>query len=421
MLWIGAIIIIATVVAIAKRQETRLILFLAGTLMAILAGHPMAIIDSFVNTMTSKSFVPVICIVMGFVFVLKITKCDAHLVHALSSSIGRFPRLLIPGAIIVTFLVGIPLTSAAALGAAVGSIVIPTLIANGVRPAMAASAVLAGSWGCMFSPGSAHLPVIAKLADTDIVSVMINHALATVVCLAIVVIGLTLIAAFLKEDGRGSSPAAITAATPAEKFKVNYVKAFVPILPLLLLLLASNQIGLIPKIFQSVPLCMFIGIAACFAVTLHKPAEISKEFFAGMGDAYGSIIGIIIAASVFTAGMDAIGLTSALTNAMKETQAMANISATFGPFIISVLSGSADATVMAFNTTITPHAEQFGLHVSQLGSQAFLAGVLGRSMSPVAGVAIICAGMAGVHPFELARRNCLPMLVAAVVAMFILL
>ena len=60
MLWIGAIIIIATVVAIAKRQETRLILFLAGTLMAILAGHPMAIIDSFVNTMTSKSFVPVI-------------------------------------------------------------------------------------------------------------------------------------------------------------------------------------------------------------------------------------------------------------------------------------------------------------------------------------------------------------------------
>jgi len=421
VLWAGGLIVLVTVVAIIRRQDSRLTLMLAGSLMAILAGKPMVVVDAFVDAMIHKSFVPIICIVMGFVFVLKLTKCDEHLIHALSGSIGRFPRLLIPSATIITFLMCIPLTSAAAVSAAVGAVLIPLLIANQIHPAMAASAVFAGSWGSMFSPGSAHLPVIARLANTDIVSVMNDHAVATLVSMVIVVAGLMITARIRHEDGRDYRGANSKAVKSSDKFKVNYFKALVPVVPLGLLLLGSKQISLIPRLFSSVPLAMMLGVVVCFIVTCQKPADISRQFFAGMGEAYNNIIGIIIAAYVFTAGMSAIGLTDALIDVMKGAQAMAKISATFGPFIIAVLSGSGDAATMAFNTSVTPYAADFGLGISQLGSQAFLAGGLGRSMSPVAGVAIICAGMAGVNPFELSCRNALPMILAAIVGMFILL
>ena len=42
-------------------------------------------------------------------------------------------------------------------------------------------------------------------------------------------------------------------------------------------------------------------------------------------------------------------------------------------------------------------------------------------MSPVAGVAIVCAGLAQVSPIEMAKRNAIPMVAAALVTMFILL
>ena len=56
-----------------------------------------------------------------------------------------------------------------------------------------------------------------------------------------------------------------------------------------------------------------------------------------------------------------------------------------------------------------------------MGSQAFLAGALGRSMSPVAGAAIVCAGLARVNPIEMSKRNAIPMIVAAIITMFIML
>jgi len=76
---------------------------------------------------------------------------------------------------------------------------------------------------------------------------------------------------------------------------------------------------------------------------------------------------------------------------------------------------------LAFNGAITPHAAQFGLGIAQLGSLAQLTGALGRTMSPLAGAAIICAQLAGVSPMEVAKRNAPGMLIAAVAAMFLLL
>ena len=84
----------------------------------------------------------------------------------------------------------------------------------------------------------------------------------------------------------------------------------------------------------------------------------------------------------------------------------------------SELSG--DAAAFAFNGAITPFAEQFGLSIMDLGSLAQIAGAMGRSMSPIAGAAIICAGLAKVNPIEVSKRNALPCLASAIVLMLLL-
>ena len=100
---------------------------------------------------------------------------------------------------------------------------------------------------------------------------------------------------------------------------------------------------------------------------------------------------------------------------------MAKISATFGPFVLAAVSGSGNAAVLAFNGTVTPHAAAFGLQIADMGSVVQAAGNLGRCMSPVAGVALICAKMANVNPMELTKRNAVPCVLAGIVMMLLAL
>ena len=417
MIWIGALIVVLTFVAIIKRYETRMVLFVSGLTMALISSKPNAAIDAFVAAMVNNSLVPIICTVMGFAYVMKLTKCDSHLVHLLAGSLTRFKAVLIPGAVLVTFAINIAIPSAAGCSAAVGSILIPALIGAGVHPALAGSAILAGTWGSTLSPGATHNPFVAKLANVDVMTVIAVHSPATLAGAVIVAISLALVAYYRKE-GAGSNPAALVS-NEAQTFKVNYLKAMVPLVPLVLLILGSKQVGLIPAV--TVPQVMIFGAILGFVVTFANAQEVSKQFFAGMGEAYGSVMGIIIAAAVFTKGMELIGLTGSLIEAMKHSEQIARFAATFGPFLIAILSGSGDAAALAFNGAITPHAQQFGFGIIEMGSTAQVVGALGRSMSPVAGAAIVCAQLAGVNTIELTKRNAPGMIIAAIVVMMILL
>lgn len=416
MIWLGGLIVVLTFVAIIKRYETRLVLFLSGVAMAALSGKAVAAIDAFAAAMVNSGLVPVICTVMGFAYVMKLTECDSHLVHSLAGTLTRFRPILIPGSVLVTFAINIALPSAAGCSAAVGAILIPTLIGMGVHPAMAGSAVLAGTWGSVLSPGLAHNPFVAKLANVDVMTVIAGHTKASIIGVLVVAALVTVVAYMLKETSGYQN---VNRDTKLKEFKVNYLKAIVPVVPLALLVLGSKQIHVIPPV--SVPLAMIAGTAVAVLVTMKSPQEVTKRYFTGMGDAFGSVMGIIIAAAVFTKGMELIGLTGALIEAMKQSEQIARIAATFGPFIIAILSGSGDAAALAFNGAITPHAAQFGFTITDLGSQAQIVGALGRSMSPVAGSTIVCAQLAGVNTIELAKRNALAMIAAAVVMMFILL
>lgn len=376
----GGIIVIIAFAAIIRKYETRTVLLVAGALMCFIGGVMGQFMDSFVKTMIHGSLVPTICTVMGFAFVMKHTECDQHLVHALSGLISKSHAIIIPLAMLVTWWLNIAVTSAAGAAAAIGSILIPALIAAGVHPAMAGAAILAGTWGSAISPGNTHVAFISKMANVDVMFVVLETALPSIIASLVVAVSLTLVAAFRKEGPSKARQEALAeqgTASIVSKFKVNGLKAMATIVPLVILVVTNLNIAALKDMGiakVSVPAAMIIGCVVALIIARANPQEVTKDFFKGMGDAYGS----------------------------------------FGPFIIAILSGSGDAAALAFNGAITPHAASFGMNMVDLGSLAQISGAIGRSTSPVAGAAIICASLANVGPMELAKRNIVPMLVGVI-------
>lgn len=133
-----------------------------------------------------------------------------------------------------------------------------------------------------------------------------------------------------------------------------------------------------------------------------------------MGKGYADVMGIIIAAGVFAAGLRATGLIDAAVAALKDSNEFARWGGSLGPWIMGVITGSGDAATQAFNEAVTPHAESFGMTIPGLGGLAFLTGALGRTMSPLAGVTILVSGIAMVSPIEVIKRTAVPCIVAVV-------
>ena len=413
MLILGCILVLITLFLLIKRYEARMVLVAAGIVMCACAGNPMAALNSFAKGMGS-SMISSECSSMGFALVMRFTGCDKHLINFLAKGLTKVHFLIIPGVVLATFAVNMALPSAAGTAAAAGAIFIPIMMGAGIHPAMAAAAVKCGTYGSMLNPGLAHNPFVAKIAGVGVMDVIAFHYKANIASLVIAAITITVIA-YMTHENKDHFAEGLEL---EENFKVNYLYALMPIIPIAILLLGATKI--VPMFKMGVAQAMIIGCILALAVTRTNPAELTKSFFDGMGKAYADIIGIIISAGVFVAGMNAMGLVKAFTNAMLNNPAIVKIAASVGPFLLGLIVGSGDAATFAFNEAITPHAADFGMTPVQMGSMATLGGTLGRTMSPIAGATIIVAGIAGVNPMEIAKRNALPMVLAMVVGMTVL-
>ena len=417
MLWIGFTIILITIYCLMKQYETRLVLFVSGVIMAIISGNLMVAFDAFSKSMKNANLIEPIIAAMGFAMVLQITKCDQHLIYLLAKSLKNLGPALVPGAVLATALVNTSITSAGGCSAAVGAILIPVLIGSGVHPAMAAAAVFAGTYGSpMLNPGFGQIAIVADVAHSTPIDVISNHYHVVLILGLITAASLTIVA-FIKGEHKGYHSEALD---NVEDFKINYIMALVPMLPLIILVLGSTGVVPLFKKF-AISHAMLIGCFAAFLATRKNPAEISKAFFKGAGDGFATVFGIITMALVFVSGVKSLGIIDWMIQEMINTPAIAKVSATVGPFLLGVISGSGEAASIAFNQSVTIHADTLGLNALNLGSLAAISGALGRTMSPIAGCAIICAGFAKVNPLELVKRTALGMIIAVFATMVLLM
>ena len=400
--WIAIAVVIATVYALVKRYETRLVLLTSGFVMAFISLQPMVAFKQFDKSMTNGSLIIAICSALGFAAVISLTKCDIHLVSLLMKPLKRLGLFLLPACMIVTSVISTAIPSMAGLSAAVGPTMIPIMIRAGFRPAMAAAAV----GGCMMpaylNPGVSHNPFISKLASMDIMEFIGAHASTTVTLGLISIICIT-ITCFVLGD---FSKAAANTQQAIEKASnevehPNILFAIAPIVPVVLLVVASIWFK---ELKMSVATAMLIGTFYALVVTRSNPEEVTKKFFAGMGNGYAKILGIIIAAGVFAAGLRAAGVIEVFVNYLTHANEVAKLGGSIGPFALAVLTGSGDAAAFAFNEAVTPHAAKFGMQIDNLGYLAMMAAGIGRQASPLAGGIILLSGIA-VSPVEVVKRT----------------
>ena len=372
----------------------------------------MAALNQFAKSMTNNSLVMAICSSMGFAFAASYTKCDRSLVHYLAAPVRGLGIFLIPVCTVITFFVNIAIPSAAGCAAAVGSTLIPVMLRAGIKPAAAAAAVLAGTIGSYLSPGTSHNPYVAKMANMEVMDFIGFHSTYSLMCGAILVVGVLLVCLVLR-DNKGDANAQVDESKlqKQDDFTPSVLKALVMLVPIAILVCGNLWV---PAIKMGVAQAMVIGAICALAVGRCNPQEFSKQFFNGMGKGYADVMGIIIAAGVFAAGLRAAGLIDVCVDALKNANEYARWGGALGPWIMGVITGSGDAATLAFNEAVTPHAEAFGMSIPGLGALAFLTGALGRTMSPLAGVTILVSGIAMVSPIEVIKRTALPCFVAVI-------
>ncbi len=407
-MWGALIVVIGTVWALIKRYETRLVLLTSGLLMTLLSLDPYAAFQQFDKSMTNGSLIIVICSSMGFAAVMTLTKCDLHLVSLLTKPLNKLGILLLPCTMVVTGVCSIAISSLAGLCAAIGPTMVALMIRAGFRPAVAAATVVASTLPSFISPGSSHNGFVAKLADIPVMEFITytapRTAIISVVCIALMVLVCFLYGDFKKEGFHENNEGALVKQAEASELPENpkVLWALAPLLPVAILFVVSLTW---PELKMSVATAMLIGMLYTLAVTRSDPADVMKKFFDGMGRGYGNILGLIIAAGVFAAGLRTCGVIDLFVEYLKGSSEIAKIGAAVGPLVLGIMTGSGDAAAFAFNEAVTVHAPEFGLTIPDLGYLAIVSATLGRVTSPIAAGMIVIAGIANVSPLDVVKRT----------------
>jgi DcuC family C4-dicarboxylate transporter len=437
---LGLLIVLAAVLAIARQTDVRLVLTLAGLALGCVAGEPEAILRIFLTTFSNEKFVVPICTAMGFAYVLRQTGCDQHLVYLLVRPLERVRFLLVPGTVVVGFLVNIPVISQTSTAVAIGSVLVPLFRAARVSPVTTGAALLLGSsiGGELLNPGAPELNTVGNVLN-------IRPAECVQHLLPLLLIDLALaVAVFWLLSARGESryrkqeetrlPDEL--ATPDAEFRVNVLKALVPLVPVTLLFLTGPPLNWItvprdwlvdPKSvgpFESrlIGAAMLVGVVLAALTAGHTSLRCAHAFFEGAGYAFARIIGIIVAASCFGEGVRLLGVAALLGRVTQEWPGLLLPTAGALPLAMGWLCGSGMATTQSLFGFFVAPAGDIGIAPVDVGAIVSIAAAAGRTMSPVAAVTLMAAEMTETRPLELVRRIAIPLLVGVtgvVVASFV--
>jgi DcuC family C4-dicarboxylate transporter len=422
----------------ARRVEVRLVLLGAGFALALLAGQPLLVADTFTRAMVAAMVAP-ICASMGFAAVIARTGCDAALVRLLLTPLRRAPGMALPGGIVAAYLVNLAVPSQASTAAALGPILVPLLRAGGASPEVAGAALLLGAsyGGDLLNPGAQDVQAIAGATRADAAALsarLVPASLAGVAVAALVFPWWVARTRPARDAAHAERPAGAdapdTAAVPAP---LAPLKAIVPLLPVLLLLTAYAGWPPLAWLVRTPPgeawqplagalpvvRAMLIGTVVAALVAWREVATLAGALFDGMGRAYGSIISLTITAQVFGAGIGASGIAGALLAASAGSGALAALSAGF-PWALAMLSGSGSGPILAFaQAFLSPLGAD--ARVTDYAALACVGGAFGRTLSPVSAVTVYTAGLVQANPVAVVRTAAGPLLTGAAVTVAMIL
>jgi DcuC family C4-dicarboxylate transporter len=439
-LFLGLLVIAAAVVAVVRRVDVRLALVLAALALGALAGDVPLILRTFFVTFCKEQFVVPICCATGFGYVLRHTQCDQHLVQFLVRPLRHIQFLLIPGVVLVGFFVNSVLISQVGTAVSIGAVLVPLLRREGVSPLTTGSALLLGAslGGDLLNPGAPEWRTISNSIDVHASAciqatfplIMVQLSLATAVFW---LLSLRAEARYLKEtDARR----AVAHSDAVPGFRINPLKAAVPLVPLVLLFLLSPPYGplslprgwLVNTVsaiddehFESrlIGAAMLIGVAVASAVAWRQALQAARAFCEGAGYGFAHIISIIVAATCFGKGVELLGVGEWLLEAVDAQPWLLLPIAGFLPLSFAALCGSGMATTQSLFALFIEPARRVGMDPIHLGAVIAITASAGRTMSPVAAITLMSATLTETNPLSLVRRVVLPLLIAVSVTLIV--
>ncbi|MFN3649931.1 MAG: C4-dicarboxylate transporter DcuC [Armatimonadota bacterium] len=454
---VGLVIIAAAVFAVLRRVDVRLALLLAALALGTLAGDPAAIVQKFFATFTSPDYVIPLGCAMGFAYVLRHTECDQHLVHLLTDPLRKARIFLIPGAVLVGFIVNIPIISQTSSAVAIGSVLIPLLLAAKVSRVTAGAALLLGVsiGGELFNQGAPEYrsviagtaavglprPTEAALIQQMLPLNLLNLAVATSV------FWFLSLRAEKKHAAEREFAERREEADPARAlFKVSLFKAAVPLIPLALLFILGEPLRLLsiphewlvgskeaPALLQKaadfleqpsargaigaafsarlIGAAMLIGAIVAALTDFKKAGGVAGAFFEGAGYALAHVVSIIVAAACFGEGVRLIGLDKPIGHLIDYVPGLLQPAAGFLTLAFGAVSGSGIAATQSLFGFFAAPALQVGVAPEHVGAIVSIGAAAGRTMSPVAAVTLMSASLTETDPLELVKRVAPPLLI----------
>ena len=325
-----------------------------------------------------------------------------YIVLALSYVIGQILNVFIP--------------SASGLGVLLMVTVYPIVVSLGVS-SLAATAVI-GTSACLdLGPASGNAVLASKTAEMDAALYFANYQIPVAIATVIVI---TILHYFVNKKMDSKLEVAESKAdleSKEEDKEVPKFYAFLPIIPLLIILMfspltgSSIKIGVVEAMFMSITLSMIIeGVRRrAFKSTL---AEL-KIIFTAMGSQFANVITLIVAGEFFALGLTKIGVISALIDSTKSAGLGAQPMILVMTAIIvvsSILMGSGNAPFFAFAALAPAVAASVDLNPIVMLMPMQLSAGIARSVSPITAVIVAVSGISGVSPFEVVKRTAIPML-----------
>lgn len=439
---ISIAIIVITAIALYRKLNPQGILITAGLAMCIISlfalgnsielKHPTGnagfdiiklIDETFVNNISRAGLM--IMTIGGYVAFMNHIEATQTLVRLSMKPLSfmrRFPMLAAVLTIPIGQMLFITTPSATGLGLLLVASIYPILTSLGVSRLTALSMIAATT---LFDqgPGSANTALAAQLIGINNVEYFITHQLPLVIPTTIIVMITFCISNWYfdkyspQDNGENVNVEAFSTTAPA-------FYALFPILPLILLVVFSPYVGLInPPIKLDTTTAMFASLFTTMLIHLLRIRHIKKvyesisAFWKGMGNVFGKVVTLIVASEIFSKGLIQLHFIDSLIQL--------STGAGFSEFTIvivfsliifgaAVLMGSGNAAFFSFGPLMPGIATQLGIpsYIMILPSQ--LASSMGRSASPIAGVIVAIAGVAGASPIELAKRNLVPLTLSVI-------
>ncbi|AGH80441.1 C4-dicarboxylate transporter DcuC [Psychromonas sp. CNPT3] len=356
-------------------------------------------------------------------FAAYMTKIDANnvvvKVCARPLAFIKSPYILLVVAYFVACLMSLAVSSATGLGVLLMATLFPMMTAMGISRAAAAS-VCASPVAVILSPTSGDVVIAAEKSGIP----LDQFSLGTVLPVSIAAVITMAIAIFFWNrylDKKNNTPMVKTDITTINVTAPSYY-FILPFLPIVGVFLFNGSTipGVKLDIYTIVVMSIFISAVVDFISKRFNGKETLDDLsvcYDGMGDAFKSVVMLLIGAGVFAQGLMSIGAIDNLIGLAEQAGAggiALMLILTGITMVAAIATGSGNAPFFAFVELAPALAGKLGLHPAFLIIPMLQASNLGRTISPVSGVIVATSGMAKLSPFDVVKRTSVPVLVGLI-------